>query len=161
MQSRIITPDILAEALARGRREGRRLGETLVVMGATREEDVLRAVAAQQALPYLAAEEMPSTPPVLKELSPRYLRQAVACPIAVEGTTVTVATADPANPLLLDELQQILPLAIRLCVAPGPAILEAIGRAYGASTALQKIVEGMGSAAERDGDAGGRRRPPP
>jgi general secretion pathway protein E len=152
VQSRIITPDILAEALARARREGRRLGETLVVMGATSEEDVLRAVAAQQALPYLAAEELPSTPPVLKELSPRYLRQAVACPIAVEGTTVTVATADPTSPLLLDELQQTLPLAIRLCVAPGPAILEAIERAYGASTALQKIVEGMGSAAERDGD---------
>jgi len=152
VQSRIITPDILAEALARARREGRRLGETLVVMGATSEEDVLRAVAAQQALPYLAAEELPSTPPVLKELSPRYLRQAVACPIAVEGTTLTVATADPTSPLLLDELQQSLPLAIRLCVAPGPAILEAIERAYGASTALQKIVEGMGSAAERDGD---------
>jgi general secretion pathway protein E len=106
-------------------------------------------VAAQQALPYLAAEELPSTPPVLKELSPRYLRQAVACPIAVEGGTVTVATADPVNSLLLDELRQSLPLAVKLCVAAEPAILDAIERAYGASTALQKIVEGMGSGADR------------
>ena len=119
VEARVITDDVLEEALALATRERQRLGEALVAMGAATVEDVLKAVAAQQALPYLSAEELPSTPPVLKELSPRYLRQAVACPIAVEGTTVTVATADPTDPLLLDELQQTLPLAIRLCVAPG------------------------------------------
>ena len=152
VEARVITDDVLEGALALATREPQRLGEALVVMGAATVEDVLKAVAAQHALPYLSAEELPSTPPVLKELSPRYLRQAVACPIAVEGTTVTVATVDPTNPLLLDELQQTLPLRIRLCVAPAPAILEAIERAYGASTALQKIVEGMGTAGDRQGD---------
>jgi general secretion pathway protein E len=152
VEARVITDDVLEEALALAARERQRLGETLLAMGVAAAEDVLKAVAAQQALPYLSAEELPSTPPVLRELSPRYLRQAVACPIAVEGTTVTVATADPTDPLLLDELQQTLPFAIRLCVAPGPAILEAIERAYGASTALQKIVEGMGAAGDRQGD---------
>jgi general secretion pathway protein E len=109
---------------------------------------VLKALATQQELPWLDAEALPSTPPALKELSPKYLRQYLACPIAVEGATVTLATADPTNPLLLDDLQQILPFVIKLCVAPGPAILEAIERAYGANTAIQKIVEGMGSAAD-------------
>ena len=152
VEARVITDDVLEGALALATRERQRLGDALVALGAAAAEDVLKALAAQQALPYLSAEELPSTPPVLRELSPRYLRQAVACPIAVEGTTVTVATADPTDPLLLDELQQTLPLAIRLCVAPGPAILEAIERAYGASTALQKIVEGMGTAGERHGN---------
>jgi type II secretion system protein E len=152
VQEHVVTDDIVAEALARASSDCRRLGEALVTMGAATAEDVLKAIAAQQALPYLSAEELPSTPPVLKELSPQYLRRAVACPISVEGTTVTVATADPTDPLLLDELQQTLPLAIRLCVAPGPAILEAIERAYGASTALQKIVEGMDTAGDRQAD---------
>jgi len=147
----VVTDDIIAEALVRAGSDRQRLGEALVALGAATPEEVLKAVAAQQALPYLSPEELPSTPPVLKELSPQYLRQSVACPIAIEGTTVTVATANPTDPLLLDELQQTLPLTIRLCVAPAPAILEAIERAYGASTALQKIVEGMG-AADRQGD---------
>jgi len=151
VQARVVTDDVVAEALAQASRDRQRLGEALVALGAVSVEDVLKAVAAQQALPYLSPEELPSTPPVLKELSPQYLRQSVACPIAIEGTTVTVATADPTDPLLLDELQQTLPLTIRLCVAPAPAILEAIERAYGASTALQKIVEGMGTA-DRQGD---------
>src|SRR5262249_29759288 len=93
---------------------------------------------------FLSAEELPLTPPSLKHLSPKYLRQYVACPIAVEGSVVTVATADPINPLLVDDLQQSFGLTVKLCVAPGPAILEAIERAYGANTGLQKIVEGMG-----------------
>ena len=152
VQARVVTDDVVAEALAQAGRDRQRLGQALVAMGVATVEDVLKAVAAQQALPYLSAEELPSTPPVLKELSPQYLRQSVACPIAIEGTTVTVATADPTDPLLLDELQQTLPLTIRLCVASEAAILEAIERAYGASTPLQKIVEGMGTGADRHAD---------
>ena len=144
----VITEDILGAALARAARERLRVGEALVAMGAATAEDVLKALATQQELPWLDTEELPSTPPALKELSPKYLRQSLACPIAVEGATVTLATADPTNPLLLDDLQQTLPFVIKLCVAPGPAILEAIERAYGANTAIQKIVEGMGSAAD-------------
>ena len=150
VRSCIVTPDLLEKALARARKDGRRLGETLVALGSVTAEDVLRAVATQQELPWLEGEELPSTPPALKELSPRYLRQYVACPIAVDGATVTLATADPTNPLLLDDLQQGLRLAIRLCVAPAPAVLAAIERAYGANTAIQKIVERMGpDAADR------------
>ena len=142
---RIISPDILQDALMRAKRDRQRLGETLVVMGAASEEEVLRAVANQHGLPYLAAEELPSAPPLVKDLSPKYLRQYTACPVAIDGSTITIATADPANPLLLDDLRQTLGMRVALCVAPRAAILEAIERAYGASTALQKIVEGMGS----------------
>jgi type II secretion system protein E len=145
VRARVITEDLRQEALGRAARERRRIGEALVDMGAATAEDVLQALATQQDLPWLDAEALPSTPPALKELSPRYLRQHLACPIAVEGATVTLATADPTNPLLLDDLQQTVPLAFKLCVAPAPAILEAIERAYGANTAIQKIVEGMGS----------------
>jgi general secretion pathway protein E len=95
--------------------------------------------------PPLSAEDLPSAPPVLKELPVKYLRQQVACPIAIDGSTVTVAAAEPDDPLLLDELQQRLGLTVHLRAAPVPAILEAIERAYGASTALQKIVEGIAS----------------
>jgi general secretion pathway protein E len=146
-RERVITLDVLREAMARALRERLRLGEALVAMGAATTSDILRALATQQGMAFLAADELPSTPPALKELSPKYLRQYVACPIAVEAGTVTVATADPTNPQLLDDLQQLLGLTVKLCVAPAPAILEAIERAYGANTALQKIVEGMGGSA--------------
>jgi len=129
-RERVITPDVLREAMARALRERLRLGETLVVMGAATTSDILRALATQQGMAFLAADELPSTPPALKELSPKYLRQYVACPIAVEAGTVTVATADPTNPQLLDELQQLLGLTVE----------EEGGRPLGRVTALHPGV---------------------
>jgi hypothetical protein len=145
LKARVLTQDVLLDALHQSKTNREKLGETLVAMGAASPEDVLRALALQSGLPFMAAEELPSAPPIIKNLSPKYLRQYVSCPIALDGSTVTVATADPANPVLLDDLRQTLGGNIALCVAPAPAILEAIERAYGASTPLQKIVEGIGS----------------
>src|SRR6266566_1834503 len=151
--SRVITPEVLQEGLARAKSERRRLGEALTTMNAVSQDDVLRALATQQGLPFLAADDLPSTLPLIKNLSQKYLRQYTACPIKVDTSTITVATADPTNPLLLDELRQMLGLRVALCVAPPAAILDAIERAYGASTPLQKIVEGMGtSEGEGEGD---------
>jgi general secretion pathway protein E len=149
VQARIVTEETLAAGLARAAATRERLGTALVEIGAAGPDDVLRAVAAQHGLPWLDALELPTTPPALPGLSPRYLRQAVACPIAVDGATVTLATADPTSPLLRDELEQGLSLAIRLCVAPAPAILDAIERAYGAGSALQKIVDGIAPGPDR------------
>jgi general secretion pathway protein E len=149
----IIPPETLEDALVRAGEERRRLGEVLTSEGTVTATDLLRAIATQQGLPFLSAEELPSVPLALKDLSPKYLRQHMACPISLEGSVLTVATADPTNPLLQDDLQHSLGLTVKLCVAPAPAILEAIERAYGANTALQKIVEGMGpTGSDRDGE---------
>jgi type II secretion system protein E len=144
--------EVLEDGLARAKQNRERVGDALVAMGAVSQEDVLKALAVQNGVAFMAAEELPSTPPIIKNLSPKYLRQYIACPVALDGTTVTVATADPSNPLLLDDLRQMLGLRVTLCVAPAPAILDAIERAYGASTPLQKIVEGIGSGEAGEGE---------
>ena len=150
-----ISSDTL-EAALRAQKAGEKLkekiGDVLIGMGAVTRQDVLAALALQLKLPFIFREEMPSTLPILKNLSPKYLRQYTVCPVAVEGNTVTIATADPTNPLIMDELRQQLRMQVKLCVAPAAAILEAIERTYGASTALQKIVEGMGPGEEADGE---------
>ncbi len=150
VEAGVITPETLAAALSRAEHTKERIGEALVALGAVTAEDILKAVAAQRGVPFLRADEVPFTLPVLKNLSPKYLRQYEACPVALEGTTLTVATADPANPLLVDELRQTLGFQIKLCLAPKEAILAAIERTYGASTALQKIVEGIAPVEEGD-----------
>ncbi len=151
VEAGVITPETLAVALTRAEQAREQIGETLVALGAVSQEDVLKALATQCGVPFLPAEAVPFTLPVLKNLSPKYLRQYEACPVSLEGNTLTVATADPSNPLVVDDLRQTLGLQIKLCVAPKEAILAAIERTYGASTALQKIVEGMG-AGEGEGE---------
>jgi general secretion pathway protein E len=144
VQEGLTTPDVVERALARAQTTGELVGEALVALGAVTEDDVLRALALQQNLPYLWREEMPSTVPVLKNVSAKYLRQYRVCPISVEGSVLTVASADPLNTLVADELRQSTGLTVKLVVSSPAGILEAIDRSYdGAATPLQRIVEGM------------------
>src|SRR6266508_4543820 len=116
-----ISAETLEVALARAQKTGERIGEVLIAMGAVSRQDVLAALALQWELPFLFREEIPSTLPILRNLSPKYLRQYTVCPVAIEDSTLTVATADPTNPLVVDELRQTLGFQIKLCVAPpGP-----------------------------------------
>jgi len=147
-----ISAESLEAALARQKSTGEKIGEALIAMGAASRHDVLAALALQCKLPFLWSEEIPSVLPVVKNLSPKYLRQYTVCPVALEESTVTLATADPTNVLVLDDLRQSLGLQVKLCVATPSAISEAIERTYGhgASSALQKIVETIGREADAE-----------
>jgi general secretion pathway protein E len=144
VQEGLTTPDVIERALARAQTTGELIGEALVALGVVTAEDVLRALARQQNLPFVTADELPSALPVLKNLSPKYLRQNAICPVSVEGGLLTVATADPLNPIIMDDLRQTTGLNIKIVVSPAEAITQAIDRTYdGAATPLQRIVEGM------------------
>src|SRR6185369_13134354 len=153
VQEGLTTPDVVQRALARAQTSGELIGEALVALGAVTEDDVLRALALQQDLPYMWREEFPSSVPVLKNVSAKYLRQSRVCPISLEGSTLTVASADPLNTLVSDELRQVTGLNVKIVISPAVAITEAIDRTYdGAATPLQRIVEGMEDDAGPDGD---------
>src|SRR5437868_11348162 len=150
----LTTAAAVDRALARQRTTGELLGEALVALGAVNEDDVARALAVQQDLPYVWREELPSTVPVLKNVSAKYLRQYRICPITIEGGVLTVASADPLNPVVGDDLRQATGLSVKFVVSSATGILETIDRNYdGANaTALQRIVEGMDEERTGDGD---------
>jgi len=89
----------------------------------------------------------------LKNLSPQYLRQYRVCPVSIDGNTLTVATADPTNLLLLDDLRLSLAMQIKVAVAARKgSSRRSNGRTRGRH-ALQRIVEGMeDSGAPGEGD---------
>src|SRR5581483_11749059 len=122
--------------------------------GAVAADDVLRVVALQHGLTYLSRDELPSTIPVVKNLSPKYLRQYGVCPLGVDGGVLTIATSDPLNPVIVDDLRQATGMqTIKLVASPIEAITEALDRAYeGATTTMQRIVEGMEDDRGADGD---------
>jgi general secretion pathway protein E len=153
VQEGLTTPDVVERALARAQTSGELVGEALVALGAVTEDDVLRALALQQNLPYVWREELPSSVPVLKNVSAKYLREARVCPLAIEGSVLTVASADPLNPIVTDELRQATGLSVKVVVSSAAGILEVIDRSYdGAATPLQRIVEGMEEDGAGEGD---------
>jgi general secretion pathway protein E len=140
----LTTPEVVERALERARTTGERIGEALVAAGAVGRDDVLRALARQHNLPYLNRDELPVPLPIIKNLSAKYLRQYRVCPVSIEGNTLTVATPEPGNLVVLDDLRQNIPMQIRLAVSPEDGILDAIERTYvGGVSSLARIVEGM------------------
>jgi len=157
VESGAVSRETVNAALARAATTGELLGEALVALGAVSDEDVLQAIALQLNLPYLFRGEFPSAVPILKNVSAKYLRQYVVCPLSVEDGVLTVASADPLNPLVIDDLHQATGLRVDVVVSPAEAIIEAINRSYdSAASTLQKIVDGMeddrGSENEKDVD---------
>jgi general secretion pathway protein E len=148
----IVSEDTFQRALAQAASSQREVTEELVGIGAVTAHDVLGALAAEYHLPVLSDEDLPSSPPVVKGISVNYLRQQRICPVALDGSTLTLATADPSNSLVTDELSQALGLTIQLVLASSEAILQAIERSLGVATPLQRLVEGIGHSPE-DGDA--------
>jgi general secretion pathway protein E len=149
----VVTANAVDAALVRIEATGERIGEALIAMGAASAEDVSRALARQKGLPFLTRDELPSPLPIIKNVSAKYLRQYVVCPISVDGGVLTVATADPMNPMIADDLRQCTGFDVKIVVSAPDAILEAIDRTYeGSGTALQRIVEGMEDERTGDGD---------
>jgi general secretion pathway protein E len=149
----IVASDVVDSGLARAATTGERIGEALVAMGVASTEDVSRALARQKKLPFLSRDELPSPLPIVKNVSPKYLRQYLVCPVSVEGGLLTVATSDPMNPLVVDDLRQCTGLDVKVVVSPADAITEAIDRTYeGSSTVLQRIVEGIEDDRTGDGE---------
>jgi general secretion pathway protein E len=147
------TQETIALALKRTATTGELLGDALIAMGAVKREDVLKALAVQLQLPYLFRGELPAPLPVVKNLSPKYLRQYTVCPVSVESGILTVATVDPLNPVIIDDLRQATGMDIRLVVSPPDAILEAIDRTYdGAASPLQRLVDGVEDEAGGEGE---------
>src|SRR5262249_54189810 len=96
----------------------------------------------------------PRPPPAVHTPPPHNRpRHFTPAPAGAEAAVGRGPPAAPANPVLIDDLRQMLGAKVSLCVAPAPAILEAIERAYGASTPLQKIVEGIASGEAPEGEA--------
>jgi general secretion pathway protein E len=61
----------------------------------------------------------------------------------VEGGVLTVATADPLNPLIADDLRQSTGFDLKIVVSTPSGILKAIERTYESGTPMQGIIGNM------------------
>src|SRR5215472_9440477 len=97
LERKKIEPDELERALELQLERGDKLGKILVDMGLIAQRDVLAALADQLGLPLAAVDGPPPSAPEIDGLSHRFLRQCRAYPVALTGTILTVAMADPLD----------------------------------------------------------------
>ena len=122
LEEHLINEEQLALALEHQKKHGGVIGGILVQMGFAKERDVASALATKYGIELFNLDTVLPPPDVLHLVPKAKARQHGLVPVATDGRTLTVASADPTNFSALDDIQFITGLKVvqrREIASPG------------------------------------------
>jgi type IV pilus assembly protein PilB len=128
---------------------GQLLGKVAIDMGLVNDDQLSQALAEQLSLHAVSLADIKVPNNVLAMVAAPMAQMYRVVPIEFDGDTLTVATCDPQNLSVQDELRTFLGFNIRVVVATEPAMTSQLERYYGEST---ESVESIVSALEEDAE---------
>ena len=126
----LISPDQLQDALREHRRSKERLGSVLARRGFVSEERLVELLAREHGLPSVAIDQQMIPADVLVLVPAHIARKYEVLPLGRAAGGLTLAMADPANVVALDEIAAMTRLSVLPVIASGTAIRAAIERHY-------------------------------
>lgn len=108
-------------------------------------------LAKELGLPFVKIEDLEIPRTVFERLPLELIQHAKAVPIAIDGSTLTLAMADPLNLAAIEAIEFATGLHVRRVVSPGDEINAALEKAYGITVA--DLIAGLsGESAGAGGD---------
>jgi len=146
-----LTEEKLQEALSAQQEKGGRLGEVLIGLKISTEDEVARALGLQLDIPYLARifpDEVDGD--LVQRVPINFAKQARIIPLRMEGEVVALAVADPLDTTVLDHARLLLQANITPYLALGSTIVDAINSVYDRSVNEAEQLVGEMEAADLD-----------
>jgi type IV pilus assembly protein PilB len=136
----------LDEVIDEHNRSGKSFSEILQDFGFLDMDTQLQMIANHLGTEVVQLSERELTPEILSAVPPDAARMYKCLPVAVYGSTVQLALADPLNPTLLDELAYVIRNKEIVPVVADPAEIErAVSRYYGDSqSSVADILKELG-----------------
>jgi type IV pilus assembly protein PilB len=134
-------------ALKEQERTGRRLGETLITLGFTTEQEIAASLATQSGVDYVDLSALFVEPEALAALDIQFCRDHVLLPIAVDGASIRVAMANTFDILTVDTISQMTGRRVDVVAASEPDVLATIDRLLGGDA--RGSLEGLIAEARR------------
>jgi general secretion pathway protein E/type IV pilus assembly protein PilB len=131
VESGVLAPERLEEAVREQRRTGDRLEQVLIRMGFVHRSDLLRTFSERLHLPIVDLTESIPDSEVLRLLPPRVIFKLRCAPVARTGRTLRIATSDPTDLASFDELRIVTGHAIELVLADEEDLQKYIRQHYG------------------------------
>ena len=130
LHAKIISKDQLDSALEYQKAIGGKLGVILVKLNFVKEERLVEFLSQQQKLKVVHINDH-NIDPVLMKLVPRdFAEKHELMPIARDGGTLTVVTADPTDYPAIDELAFMTGMSIQAVLATRTEIVKAVQHYY-------------------------------
>ncbi len=139
VSAQLISHDQLAEALIQQSGSGKRIGTTLVELGAIGERDLAKALSTQLLVPMVDLSQQAPSPDATEVLPESVARAHLAVPIVADESGVTIAVSDP-TPELAKVLANACGRVVRLVIAPRSDVQRAIDGAYRALGNIREHV---------------------
>ena len=127
----VISQEQLEEAVAHQRDTGERLDRVLVRMGVVSQDQVLQTIGDQFHLDVVDLDAIVVEPKVLSTLPASLVHKQRCVPISSENGTLTIATSDPFELSVLDELRLLTGKSIELVLADEDGLQRFIRANYG------------------------------
>lgn len=121
---------------------GALLGKIAEDMGLITDEQLAQGLAEQMGMKTVSLSEMEIAPELLSKLTETMAQLYRVVPVKFEGNRLTVATCDPQNLTVQDELRTFLGYEIDMAVATERELLASITRYYDSdSESVEKLVQ--------------------
>jgi general secretion pathway protein E len=144
----------LEEALELQQEKGGRLGDHLLRLRATTDEDLLQALCHQLDLPWMPHIEAHALDPTLLEKIPiGFARRYRLLPLRREEGHVLVAVTDPLETAPLDDLRLLLGSPVKPVLTSSKTLLEVLNQVYdraAAPTSAERVIEDLSAAENLD-----------
>jgi type IV pilus assembly protein PilB len=143
IDERVITEEQLQKALPVAREGKKKIGETLIEMGFTNENEIANALAVQLAIPRIELSNVVISDEIIHLVSESVLRKHIMIPYEydpVNPNIIHVAMSDPMDLLALDDISIITNLQPEPSVSTAHDIMLALDKYYGDSEA-QKMAD--------------------
>ena len=139
----VISQDQLKQALDYQKREGGRLGTCLVKLGFVSDEDITAVLSRQYGVPSINLKFYEVDPAVIKLIPQDTAVRYQIVPLSRVGSTLTIAMTDPTNVFAMDDIKFMTGFNVEPVVASETAIIEAIGKFYGAVESVEELDKVM------------------
>ena len=126
----IIDRKKLEQALAYQKEHGGLMGQVLIQLGFTTEEEVALALTAQYGFPYLPLDNYELDGGLTSVVPEELARQYCLMPIDRIGNALTLAMADPSNVKAIEEVELLTKCVVQTFVSTPSDILKAIHKYY-------------------------------
>jgi type IV pilus assembly protein PilB len=131
----LITMDQLTRAVEDQKKNGGRLGKTLIRLGFLTEAALVDFMSRQFRIRVVSLDELNIQPDLIKLVPAALAKKFSMIPIQRVGATLTVALSDPTHMVALDDVKFMTGYNIDPVLATETAVTEAIRRHYGARAA--------------------------
>ena len=138
------------EVVAELKRTGAPVTEVLQDFGVMKLEDILHVMATNLGTEVVSLRDREFPPELVQTIPPKVARMYHCIPVAMKGSTVQVALADPLDPAQADEIQFASKHDVQVVVADPAEIEKALDRLYGQdeSESFSEILKELGADAD-------------